>query len=255
MFIATMHSCRLLREKPNSSQIALESMILYKRNKTADWLKTKSDEEKKKMFQACIKVGRNQRMIYKQRNKELVSHREETLKQREQCLAHKCEKEREKKILICKQICKHGVWRTDQDISSNLAKMTNESKRKEALKTQLRYRQCVLQQSFPDKSVFFFSKGGKQLSSAVLAENLTKLTATMPGPSSEIEIVYNPSLLVGMQIHHRFLDEDGNLEWYNGVVVGRSNETEFEVVYSDEDEVYEFDLLADYREGDLKFGL
>ena len=56
MFIATVHSCRLLREKPNSSQIALESMILYKRNKTADWLKTKSNEEKKKMFQACIKV-------------------------------------------------------------------------------------------------------------------------------------------------------------------------------------------------------
>ena len=58
-----------------------------------------------------------------------------------------------------------------------------------------------------------------------------------------------------MQIHHRFLNEDGNLEWYNGVVVGRANETEFEVVYSDEDKVYQFDLLADYREGDLKLAL
>ena len=109
MFIATVHSCRLLREKPNSSQIALENMVLYKRNKTADWLKTKRDEEKK-MFQACIKVGQNQRMIYKQRNKELVSHWEKKpLEQREQCLAHECEKEREKKnFLICKQI-----WSTE----------------------------------------------------------------------------------------------------------------------------------------------
>ena len=74
----------------------------------------------------------------------------------------------------------------------------------------------------------------------------------MPGPSSEIETLYNPSLLVGMKIRLRFLDEDGNLEWHNGVIVGRSNETEFEVVYSDEDEVY---LLADYHVGDLKFGL
>ena len=39
---------------------------------------------------------------------------------------------------------------------------------------------------------------------------------------------------------------------YNGAVVGRINETEFEAVYSDEDEVYQFDLLADYHEGDLK---
>ena len=52
------------------------------------------------------------------------------------------------------------------------------------------------------KSVFFFSKGGKQLSSAILAENLTKLTATTPGPSNEIKILYDPSLLVGMQISH-----------------------------------------------------
>ena len=76
----------------------------------------------------------------------------------------------------------------------------------------------------------------------------------MPGPLSEIEILYNPSLLIGMQVCHQFLDEDGNLEWYNGVIVGRSDETEFEVVYSDQDEVYQFDLLADYCEGDLKFG-
>lgn len=83
MFIKTVQFCRLLREKPNTSQTALESMILYKRNKTADWLKAKSDEEKKTIFQACIKVGRNQRIIYKQRKKELISYREETLKQRE----------------------------------------------------------------------------------------------------------------------------------------------------------------------------
>ena len=52
-----MHSCRLLREKLNSSQIALESMILYKRNKAADWLKTKSDEEKKKCFKHVSKLA------------------------------------------------------------------------------------------------------------------------------------------------------------------------------------------------------
>ena len=143
--------------------------------------------------------------------------------------------------------CNFKSWKDDQ------REQTNTSSKK--LKTQLRYRRCILQQSFPDKSVFFFSKGGKQLSSAIFAENLTKLTATTPGPSNEIEILYNPSLLVGMQIRHQFLDEDGNLEWYNGVIVGRISETEFEVVYSDEDEVYQFDLLADYHGGDLKIVL
>ena len=75
----------------------------------------------------------------------------------------------------------------------------------------------------------------------------------MPGPSSEIEILYNPSLLKFI------IDSWMKTETLNGimelVVVGQSNEIEFEVVYSDEDEEYQFDLLADYHEGDLKFGL
>lgn len=100
-----------------------------------------------------------------------------------------------------------GLYRTDQDVSSNPAKTTNESMQKEALKTQIHYCQCLLQQSFPDKLVLIIFS--KQLSSAFLAENLTKLTATTQGPSSEIEILYNPSL----QIHHRLLDEVRNLEW------------------------------------------
>ena len=36
--------CRLLREKPNCSMIAIESMM---RNKTAHWLQSKSNDEKK----------------------------------------------------------------------------------------------------------------------------------------------------------------------------------------------------------------
>ena len=49
--------------------IAMESMILYKRNKTSEWLKTKSDEEKREMFKGCIKLGRQQRMIIIQTEK------------------------------------------------------------------------------------------------------------------------------------------------------------------------------------------
>ena len=109
--------------------IAMESMILYKSNKTSEWLKTKSDEEKREMFKGCIKLGRQQRMIYKQRKQQICLHREETLKLREEALACKQKKEREKMITICKQICKLGIYRTKEDISLNLAKITGKKKK------------------------------------------------------------------------------------------------------------------------------
>ena len=114
--------------------IAMESMILYKRNKTSEWLKTKSDEQKREMFKGCIKLGRQQRRIYKQRKQQICLHREETLKLREEALVCKQKKEREKMITICKQICKLGIYHTKEDIFLNLTKITGEKKNQEALK-------------------------------------------------------------------------------------------------------------------------
>ena len=232
--------------------IAMESMILFKQNKTAEWLKTKSDEEKREMFQACIKLGRQQRMIHKQRKQQIHLYRQETLKLRQEALACKQKKEREKMITICKQICKLGIYRTKEDISINLAKISSENKKKEALKMQIRFRLVILKQSFPDKSVYHFSKGGKQLKSGDLAKNLTKLIEAAPKPFNEIEILYNPKLLVGIQIRHRFMNEDGSLEWFDGLVINLISEVTYEVIYNDENEVYQFELLEDYREGDLQ---
>ena len=64
-------------------------------------------------------------------------------------------------ITICKQICKLGTYRTKEDISLNLAKITGEKKKQEALKAQIRFRQSILKQSFPDKTVFSLFKRPK----------------------------------------------------------------------------------------------
>ena len=61
-------------------------------------------------------------------------------------------------ITICKQICKLGIYRTKEDISLNLANITGEKKKQEALKAQIRFRQSILKQSFPDKQFFTFQK-------------------------------------------------------------------------------------------------
>ena len=54
---------------------------------------------------------------------------------------------------------------------------------------------------------------------------------TAPCPTTE-EILKVLSLLVGMEIRHRFENEDG-LIWYDGLVIGVAY-MEFEVIYSGE---------------------
>ena len=62
-------------------------------------------------------------------------------------------------------------------------------------------------------------------------------------------IFHSASLLVEMEIRHRFEDEDG-LTWYDGLVIGVAN-MEFEVIYSGEEGICEFELLQDYMKSDL----
>ena len=46
---------RLLREKPNASLIAIESMMLYSKNKTSKWLEQQTDDDKSKPLElVCL---------------------------------------------------------------------------------------------------------------------------------------------------------------------------------------------------------
>ena len=71
--------------------------------------------------------------------------------------------------------------------------------------------------------------------------------------SNRKEILATPKLLVGVSINHRFVHEDGGLSWYNGLVVGNIPDSNFfEVIYFGEHEIYKFELLDDYHNGDLE---
>ena len=64
-------------------------MVLYKRNDTAKWLKTKSEKDKEKIFTACIKLGRQQRQVYKEREEAIKDYRRKKIEERETYLQKK----------------------------------------------------------------------------------------------------------------------------------------------------------------------
>ena len=113
------------------------------------------------------------------------------------------------------------------------------------------YRALVCQE-YADQS--FFQKAKKQFSSQKLLDNLCKLISSANEPPRIQHIVINPRPLIGTCIQDRFEEEDGSLTWYEGPVIGHISDAQtFEVVYFEEDEICEFELLEDYSKNDLKF--
>ena len=212
-------------------------------------MKTKSRGEKEKLFKTCIKIGREQRQLDKHRQESIQAHRQEVLKKREVDLVTKRKKEQEKKEQLCLKISEQGFWNSEGKIGAGI-RGQSEATRKKSLETQLRFRQHVLKQSTTDKSLYCLSQNRRKLSSSELSANLMMLISAFPRPSLE-EILRSPQLLIGFEIQQRFENEDGDLTWYNGLVIGFNN-TEHEVLYSGEESICHFNLFEDYSNGDLK---
>ena len=246
---------RMLREKPNASLVALESMILYSHNKSALWLAQQSQEAREKLFKAARSLAPAIREKFKERRKQIEDRREVALLKKQEELARKQLKKVQAKEVLTKDIEKVGLWMNRLEVEAGLDTITRKADKIKALKLQINFRWKVLEQSYPDNSVFKFSCNRKQHSIHQLQQNLFKLLTQQSEdeasqkPSME-QIVQHPELLIGQRIKHRFL-VNGKLVWYEGTVLAMISITEFEIDYDGEDNTSCFPLLEDLQTGDI----
>ena len=170
---------RLLREKPNASTLTLEAMVLFSNNKTAQWLNSKPQAEVKVLLQKPRKVAPEFKQLYKERRKQMLEGRAQLLQAKQHALQAAQEKSLRRKEQLTKEILHYGLWQTHGDVKNGLAKLKSKSAKLKALKAQINFRKQVLQQKYPDKNVFMFSKNRRQFSVDELATNLRKLISDM----------------------------------------------------------------------------
>ena len=213
---------RLLREKPHASTLALEAHILFANNKTSAWYASKSQEERKLLMETARKMSAKHKKTFKDRLKTLEEKRAQAQLDRERQRV-----ETEHRVLLQKEkittdIIHSGLWLSLGDIDRSLEQCSSETQKREALKSQLRFRKAVLQQKYPsDKDIYNLSKKGYgSFNSQKLRANLIKLIQAAHLTSSDSEINEAPGelLFVGRQIDHALLVE-GKLQRYRGKVV------------------------------------
>ena len=161
------------------------------------------------------------------------------------------EKALEVKEKLTNDLMLYGLWQSESDIQNGLAKLKTKAEQLRALKTQLSFRNKVLEQKHPEKDIFFLSKNKKKLSIEEVVENFKKLLLMQP-PSNAM---FHHESLVGKRIRHRWEDSDGSAEWYYGRILSLVPGTDdwFNVIYDGETEVLSLNLLLDIEKGDLEF--
>ena len=246
---------RLVREKPHSTILALEAHILFSNNKTSSWFASQTHEAQGELMETARRMSQKHKKKFQERLAMIQQKRSELLKMREQAKHASEQRILLQKEKITSDMIQYGLWQSVEDIDSHLRLAKSETQKKEALKTQLRFRKTVLQQVYPvNKDVYKFSKKGEgQFNSAKLTSHLIQLINATHHASPSSNSTSEP-VLVGKSIDHQFI-EDGQIVQYSGRVVSQvSGFPEwYNVVYDNEpDVVYTYKLMEDFHNGDLK---
>ena len=174
---------RLLREKPNATTVALEGLVLFSNNKTAEWLHEKSPEDREAIFKRARKIAPEFRDLYKQRRKKLLEDRAKVLRDKQLAVQKALEKKIREKEKLTEEIMLYGLWQNESQVTSALEKLSSTSEKLKALKCQLDFCKKVLEQAGP-KEVFFMSRNRRKLTVDEVKTNLLTLISPSHRPIS-----------------------------------------------------------------------
>ncbi|XP_071144359.1 uncharacterized protein [Mytilus edulis] len=136
----------LLRHRPNASKIANEAHIMYNMNRTANWLQQKDDEKVEELISWSKKNLKSMKETEKLRIQELDSKLRQISIDKENRTKALAAKSKERKESLTQEIVKLGFWDKKGVVNAKLKKLKTQTAKRNALKTQINFRNYVLEQ-------------------------------------------------------------------------------------------------------------
>ena len=231
------------------------NLVEVKKNGTIAWYESLPSEKQEAIKKLAVKRRKQVMQETKKAEEELSQKRQESMKkshERRQALKAKTQKEKE-------ILSQEHLIETVTELSEAMNEIDSESirpskkkqKKLKVLRTQVNMRKKVLKQNIN----IAFSKARKQRPLPEIISDLEKFIAENPAhiPSPATPMSTDPFSLVGKEIHHRFIVESGEEQWFCGFVLSYNTNTKMhELIYDGETDHQHFDLSEDIRNGDLK---
>ena len=249
------HMDRLVRLRPRATCLTNEAHIIFGKNKTDEWLETKSPEEQSKILESSRQQATGIKRNFKETMSCIKKRREEILRTKQTAIVASREKHFREKEDLTRKMIHYGLWQTENEVEDKLCSLPTIKEKIAALKTQITFRKVVLEQPVSDKTLFnFSSKGLGTFGIARLKANVLTLIRASCHLIEQTEKDNPGSMLVGQRVQHKFENEDGSSQWYHGKVISQVPGflQWFNIIYNDDDCVYTYRLLDDLSDGDLK---
>ena len=106
----------LVSKRPNATTLANEAFIAFSINKTSEWLESKDDAELQKLIKKGRKVGKQVKVKFNERIKEIQRKNIEVQKQKEAEKERKRVKALKEKEELTKEIEWFGLWQTKSTV-------------------------------------------------------------------------------------------------------------------------------------------
>ena len=201
-------------------------MILFTNNKTASWLKSKTDSR------LVIRTARTKspefQKLFQHRQMVMFEERAKIQRAKVKAVAEKRACERQERKKLTEAVLVSGLWQMKEQIIAGLAGLKLKTAKPKALKCHFDFRKKVLQQTYRDKTIFQATVKGKKLSVDEVTHNLLKLLSTGSESNTPPQLpnCSEAAYLVGKRTCHRWLVADDE-EWFTrhilSVVPGTNN--------------------------------
>ena len=231
-----------------------------------------SDEEKHKVIERTLLEKKDYIKKYQEMKGKVRQRRIDIIEERKMKIAKQAEKKEQRKESLDSKLEEYGgLWRSPSEMREKLETIPN-TKQKDALTTQIKYRKFVLGTKIMDKGLLQLQSGKEKFTTEQLKENLESVlqgfAQTEPEENVNIQTIKEQNLredeltkaiqmktqkqkrkknednygfrLVGKTILHRWID-DGEEKWYTGKILRaigdiRDEDCGFEIKYNDGDE-------------------
>eukprot|EP00058_Branchiostoma_floridae_P005354 XP_002590842.1 hypothetical protein BRAFLDRAFT_125716 [Branchiostoma floridae] len=173
---------RLHQLKPSAKTLHIESLLLLSTNHTVDWLGKLSEDDKERALETARKAAPGCIKKQKEREQEILSHRLELLRQKQDEKERKIRRVSQEKSKICEAVRQDGgEWKTPEEVEQRLCECATDSKKKEKILAQLRFHKVVLEDPLPTDKRYLVQQqmtvngSVKKFSMSELKENLLEL--------------------------------------------------------------------------------
>ena len=258
----------LVHHRPNASTIVNEAYLMYCYNKTSDWVAQLSPEELNKLVSDVRKGRKELEAKFKSREAAITKLHLERQQDAARAVEESRKRKFERKKELTEVIIDAGLWQNATDVEEKLQQCSSDAERFRALCKQIRFRQEVLQQDPQGrKDVFVTSRkdstSGKSKNKhwTEVKDNLMFLIDSAAAVSSSQTVSRcaqekrSIPLLCGKKIRHKFESVEGGEEQICiGTVISQvpGFPAWYNVIYEDDDAVYSYRLIDDYKEGNIE---